>query len=297
MEIRLLLADLLRSLAKQKSRPDHSTYLSLTLADAYSIAEQSGFSLREVESVALAEEILPERYSRNQKSLSCADQLKLLQSHVAIIGLGGLGGTVVEILARLGVGFLTLVDGDVFDESNINRQLLSSPSRIGWKKADAALARVEEINPAVTVQAIAEFFNAANGETLLTNAQLAVDCLDNIPARFTLESACQKSGIPLVSAAIAGASGQAMVVFPTDPGLRLIYGPPGQAPPKGIETSLGTLPFTAVYMAAVQCAEITTILLGKPSELRQQLFLADICNHTTEVAALSAQSAQPVTSK
>ncbi|MFH0782947.1 MAG: HesA/MoeB/ThiF family protein [Pseudomonadota bacterium] len=287
MEDRQLI-DLLKSFVKQKSRPDQSTYASLTLAGASSIAEQSGRFLRDVECVALAEEILPERYSRNQKSLSCADQLKLLQSHVAIIGLGGLGGTVVEILARLGVGFLTLVDGDVFDESNINRQLLSSPSRIGEKKAEAASTRVQEINPAVNVRAVADFFNATNGESLLTGVQLAVDCLDNIPARFTLERACQKSSIPLVSAAIAGTSGQATVVFPTDPGLRLIYGASDRAPHRGIEASLGTLPFAAAYMAAVQCAEVTTILLGKPAELRQQLFLADICDHTTEITELSA---------
>ncbi len=280
------LTDLLHTFAKEKCRPDHSSYASLLLADAYAITEETGLSLRQVECAALSEEILPERYSRNQKSLSCADQLRLLQSHVAIIGLGGLGGAVTEILARLGVGGLTLVDGDVFDESNLNRQLLSSPARIGAKKSLVAGARVLEINPAVEARTIAEFFTAANGAALLTGVQLAVDCLDNIPARFMLEDACRKAGIPMVSAAIAGASGQATAIFPSDPGLKLIYGAPEKAPQKGLEASLGTLPFAALYMAAVECAEITTLLLGRPPELRNRLFLAEVDDHTSELVDL-----------
>ncbi len=283
------LTDRLHSLAKEKYRPDRSLYTSLLLADACVIAKETGLSLRQVECAALAAEILPERYSRNQKSLSCADQLKLLQSHVAIIGLGGLGGAVTEILARLGVGVLTLVDGDVFDESNLNRQLLSSPARIGEKKAIVAGARVLEINPAVEALAIAEFFTAERSESILTGVQLAVDCLDNIPARFMLEEACRKAAIPMVSAAIAGSSGQATAVFPSDPGLRLIYGSPEKAPLKGVEASLGTLPFAAVYMAAVECAEITTILLGRPPELRNRLFLAALSDHSSELLDLNTQ--------
>lgn len=277
------LADLLQTFAKIRLRPDKSSYLSLLLADAWAIGKQTGLSLRQVENAALTAGILPERYSRNQKSLSCADQLRLLQSHVAIIGLGGLGGTVTEILARLGVGGLTLVDGDVFDESNLNRQLLSSPTRLGETKASAAATRVRNINPAVEIRAMGEFFTAENGQTILTGAHLAIDCLDTIPARFLLEEACRKVGIPMVSAAIAGATGQATVVFPPDPGLQQIYGSPDKAPQKGIEASLGTLPFAAVYMAAVQCAEATTILLGRPPELRNRLFLAEVSDHTSEL--------------
>lgn len=285
----MLLSELIRSRAQQRARPDGSPYAGLSLADARTLAGQTGFSLAEVEGAALKDEVLPERYSRNQKSLSCSDQLKLLHSHVAIIGLGGLGGTVVEILARLGVGQLTVVDGDVFDESNLNRQLLSSPSRIGEKKALAARARIEEINPAVTVRAVEAFFTTDNGSEILTGINLAVDCLDTIPARFILEQECRRASIPMVSAAIAGASGQATAVFPDDPGLELLYGPPEKVRLKGIEASSGTLPFAAVYMAAVECAEITTILLGRQSGLRHRLLLAEISDHSSELVDLSGQ--------
>lgn len=280
------LTELLQAAGQLKLRPDGSSYTSLFFIDERAIAAQVGKPLREVECAALDLEIVPERYSRNRKYFSCEDQLRLLNSHVAVIGQGGLGGTVTEILARLGVGTLTLVDGDSFDESNLNRQILSSPSKLGQQKAVAAAERVAEINPAVTVREVAEFFTAANGPTILTGVHLAADCLDTIGDRFLLEDMCGKVGIPMVSAAIGGTSGQAIAVFPGDPGLRQIYGTPEKAPARGIEASLGTLPFGAIYMAAVECAEITTILLGKPPELRNRLMLAEISEHTAEVIHL-----------
>lgn len=277
----------LRAAGKAALRPDGSSYTALRLADEQAIAGQSGQSLREVECAALGLEIMPERYSRNGTSLSCRDQLRLLNAHVAVIGLGGLGGTVVEILARLGVGRLTLVDGDTFDESNLNRQILSSPAKLGEKKAVAAAGRVAEINPAVTVRQIGEFFTAGNAPTILAGVDLAADCLDSIGDRFLLEECCGRAGIPLVSAAIGGTSGQAMAIFPGDPGLRRIYGGPDKAGARGIEARLGTLPYAAIYMAAVECAEITTILLGRPPELRHRLMLAEIGEHTAEVIRLA----------
>jgi molybdopterin/thiamine biosynthesis adenylyltransferase len=281
--------DLLHAVAQIRTRPDQSSYTALFFADECTIAEQTGKSLFEVECAALALEILPERYSRNQKSFSCRDQLRLLNSHVAIIGLGGLGGTVTEILARLGIGRLTVVDGDCFDESNLNRQLLSSPAKLGHEKAMAAKARVLEINPAVTVKAVVEFFTAANSQAILSGTDVAADCLDTIAGRFVLEDGCRRAAIPMVSAAIGGTSGQAIAIFPGDPGLRQIYGSPDQASLRGIEASLGTLPFAAMYMAAVECAEITTILLGRPPELRNRLMLAEISDHTAEIVDLPGQ--------
>lgn len=285
MENKILL-DLLHASAQQRTRPDESLYMAILFRDTQEIAEQTGLPLATIECAALEAGIVPERYCRNQKSLSNADQLRLLRSHVAIIGLGGLGGTVTEILARIGIGRMTLVDGDSFDESNLNRQLLSSPANIGKSKAGVAKLRVEEINPAVEIRTVPQFFKADNGPAILHGAHLAIDCLDTITDRFILEEGCKTASIPLVSAAIGGSSGQATVIFPEDPGLKDIYGPPGKAPSKGFEASVGTLPFGAVYMAAVECAEATTILLGNPSELRKKLFLAEIGDHTTELFSL-----------
>jgi molybdopterin/thiamine biosynthesis adenylyltransferase len=207
------LITLLQAHARQSSRPDTSLYQALGFDKAWTIAEKTGLPLLKVECAALEIGIIPERYSRNQKSLTNADQLRLLRSHVAIIGLGGLGGTVTEILARIGVGRLTLVDGDYFEESNLNRQLLSSSAAIGKSKAAAAQVRVQQINPGVEVCMVPEFFKADNGQDILGDAQLAIDCLDNITDRFVLEEACRIASIPLISAAIGGSSGQATVIY------------------------------------------------------------------------------------
>lgn len=284
-----LLLDLLKSHSLLRSRPDKSSYTSIFLADENKIAARTGLGLREIECAALEAGILPERYSRNQKSFSNKDQLQLLRSHVAIIGLGGLGGSVTEILARLGIGQLTLVDGDSFDESNLNRQLLSKPAELGKSKAETAKKRVQEINPAIEVQAVPEFLSDKNSLAILNNANLAIDCLDTIADRFVLEKGCRQTNIPLVSAAIGGSSGQATTVYPLDPGLKQIYGSPLKAPRRGIEAAMGTLPFAAMYMAAVECAEAATILLGNPSELRKKLFLAEMGDHTTELFNLPDQ--------
>lgn len=282
------LTEMLEAAGELKLRPDGSSYISLILADEAAIAAKTGRTLREIECAALELAIVPERYSRNLKYYSCEDQLRLLNSHVAVIGLGGLGGTVVEILARLGIGMLTLVDGDSFDESNLNRQALSSPVRLGQPKALAAKERVAELNPAITIREFQEFFTAETDPAILEGVHLVADCLDSIGDRFLLEESCRGLGIPMVSAAVGGTSGQAIAVFPGDPGLRQIYGSPEKAPARGIEASLGTLPFSAVYMAAVECAELATILLGKPPELRNRLMLAEISEHTAEVISLPA---------
>ncbi len=285
-----LLYDLLLSYARQRRRPDDSPYRTILFDDACRIASTTGQTLRAIECAALEKGIVPERYSRNQNSLSNIDQLRLLRSHVAVIGLGGLGGTVTEILARIGIGRLTLVDGDRFDESNLNRQLLSCLANIGKPKAHTAELRVKEINPAVEVRAVADFFTTQNGQELLHGSQLAIDCLDTIADRFILEKACRNTRIPLISAAIGGSSGQATVIYPEDPGLKDIYGPSGDAPRKGMEATTGTLPFGAVYMAAVECAEATTMLLGRASELRNKLLVAEVADHSTELFSLSGQT-------
>ena len=278
---------LLLEKSREKQRPDGSSYPALSLGDTLAIASETGGTLGEVERAALAAGVVPERYSRNQTSLSTADQLRLLQGRVAIIGLGGLGGAVVEILARLGVGHLTLVDGDVFEESNLNRQLLSSPELLGTSKAEAARQRVAALNAAVTARVVAAFLTRENGREILNEVDLAIDCLDNIPSRLILENACNQAAIPLVSAAIAGWSGQATTIFPGDTGLKLLYGTADQPPRKGIEATLGTLPFTAMHLATVQCAEVAAILLGQPAPLRHNLLLADLSDYGGEVVSLS----------
>ncbi|MEJ2134074.1 MAG: ThiF family adenylyltransferase [Desulfofustis sp.] len=272
--------------ATEKERPDGSRYLSLSFAEQRRLAHSHGSDHKAVQLVALRQGIVPEVYARNQKRLSSEDQIKLLRSHVVVIGLGGLGGTVTEILARIGIGRLTLVDGDRFDDSNLNRQLLSSTEVLGKPKSAVAETRVQAVNPAVETRAVTSFLTAENAENLMNGATIAVDCLDSITGRFTLEAACRKMGIVMVSAAIGGTSGQLTVIYPEDQGLSRVYGPPEKAVQRGVEKTMGTLPFAAITMAAMECAEVVAMAAGEPSALRNRLLFTDLIDHTLEIVDL-----------
>ena len=277
----------LGSCSTQLTRPDGSSYLAL-LSDAEErLSNTLGLSRRQVQICALQRGVVPERYCRNNTTLSCAEQIRLLNSHVAVIGQGGLGGTVTEILSRIGVGRLTLVDGDVFEESNLNRQVLATSDTLGVHKAEAGKKRVKIVNPAVEVTPFTEYLVEKNSERILNGCDIAVDCLDSIDSRFTLVEGCRVKGIPMVTAAIGGCTGQASVVFPGDTTLQNIYGPPQGRPQKGAEKELGTLPHAAMLMAAIECSEIITILCSGSSNLRNKLLLASIQDHTYETVRFS----------
>lgn len=273
---------LLQEYVEEKHHPDDSQYTALDLTNALKVAAEAGVSLYEVEEIALSRNITPTRFSRNQRILTTSDQKQLHLAHIAIIGLGGLGGGVTELLARIGIGNFTLIDGDSFDESNLNRQLLATVANIGTPKATVAGERVSNINPAAHVTTHLQYLEPHNGYDLLAGAQLAIDCLDTISDRFTLEQLCKKRNIPLVSAAIAGKSGQATAIFPGDTGLENFYGKQKSAPKKGVETSIGTLSFTAAYMAAVECAEAVNIILKNDSPLRNNLLFTDLSDYSVE---------------
>lgn len=278
---------LLDQQAQKRLRPDGTQYRSLFHEGEKTLAQQTGQSLKDIQIAALENDIIPERYCRNQTTLNSREQVKLLQSHVVVIGQGGLGGAVAEILARIGIGALTLVDGDVFEESNLNRQLLSTMEQLGKNKAEAGRDRVKEINPAVDVTCVTSFLDDNNSCKIIAGSDLALDCLDSVQSRFVLEKGCRDCQIPMISAAIGGNAGQLMVIFPGDAGLRQIYGTPDAAKEKGAETRLGTPPYTAVFMAAIECAEAVSILCRAPSSLRNSILLANIEDRSLESVSFS----------
>lgn len=267
--------------------PDGQRYRQLRVDAAHRVADAVGVHIRDVEISALRSNIIPERYERNFQSFSTDDQCRLLESRAAVIGLGGLGGTVVEILARIGVGYLRLVDGDRFEGHNLNRQLLATMSEIGRLKAETAGRRAAAVNPSVVVETVASFLDSENAESLITDTHVVIDCLDSIGSRFDLESACKQCGVPLVSAAIAGASGHVTSIFPGDPGLRIVYGTPGENPNKGAEATLGTLPPAVTTAASLESSEAVKILLNQGPLLRNRLLIFDVMAGIFETVTLS----------
>jgi molybdopterin/thiamine biosynthesis adenylyltransferase len=227
-----------------------------------------------------------ERYDRNFNTISLEEQEILARSHVAVIGLGGLGGGVCEMLARTGVGSLTLVDGDVFDISNLNRQLLSRENNIGTPKSDAAKQRILAVNSSVRVNPMQAYADETNFYGMIEGVDLVVDCLDAIDTRFLLQETAQKASIPLVSGAIAGVCGQVTVIFPGDLGYELIYGKKGASNSQGIENQTGNISYCALLVASLQSSECIKVLLKRGDILRNKLLIADLWSNSFEVMDL-----------
>jgi len=246
----------------------------IPLAAVRELEQECGLSRRAGELAALEAGVLPRRYLRSYGTVGLAGQTKLLRSTVAVIGLGGLGGNVVEALARMGVGRIIAVDGDTFVDHNLNRQLLSEEAALTRSKAEAARARVAAINAAVEVVAHAVHLTPQNVEELLGGADVVVDALDRLPARLMLQDGAQRVGIPLVHGAIAGYVGQVMTILPGDAGLHALYGG-GELPAQGIEVELGCPAATPMMVAAWQVQEVMKILLGRGQLLRNRMMLMD----------------------
>ena len=165
----------------------------------------------------------PHRYDRNREALSAQECEALAGKRVAVVGCGGLGGSVIEALARIGVGYLRVIDGDVFEESNLNRQLLCTEETLGREKAHVAAERVATINSTVEVEPVVTLLEESNAAELLGGVDCVVDCLDSLEARFWAAHACQKLGTPIVYGAIAGWFGQVCTVYPGDPSFVTVY--------------------------------------------------------------------------
>ncbi len=281
--------NLAAELKRQAVQAETPAQLTISVAQTDRLAQQFNTSRRVIELTALENGIVPLRYLRNLNTYTADQQLRLLQSQVTIIGLGGLGGTVIEILARAGIGSMVLVDGDCFEEHNFNRQLLSTQCHLGVSKSQAAAQRVRSINSAVETRHYAMQMNAENAAELIGTSQVVVDCLDNISSRFILEAAARKSRIPLVSAAVAGVCGHVSTIFPQDPGLALIYGPPHELQhDKGVEIELGCLPQAVVTIAALECAEVFKILLEQNDHLlRNRMLMIDLSSNLFEILQLA----------
>lgn len=238
------------------------------------VALREGLSPAAVEIAALENGLVPSRYERNMGTLGTAGQAGLLASRAAVIGCGGLGGLVVELLARVGVGHLVLVDGDTFSDNNLNRQFLCTEADLERPKVFAAVERAGNVNGAVKVSPFRKFLDADNAADLLEGCAVAVDCLDNHPSRRVLFDACARLGIPVVHGAIAGFWGQVGTVLPGDRTLLDFWGE--NAPERGAETRTGTPPFTPALVAALEVAEAVKLLLGMEEILRHRLLWFDL---------------------
>lgn len=216
------------------------------------------------------------RHSRNIPALTETEQHILAGKTVAVIGCGGLGGHLTELLTRVGVGSIRCVDGDVFEESNLNRQLLAVMDSLGYSKAKAAAARVKAIDPAVQVTAHPVFLTRDNARELLTGCDAVLDALDSIEARRILSDACTGLGIPMVYGAISGWVAQAGVSMPGDGLIDALF-------PADVELrGKSVLSFTPALCAAIQASLCVKLLVGRPVQTGT-VFYFDLLNLEFEV--------------
>jgi molybdopterin/thiamine biosynthesis adenylyltransferase len=209
------------------------------------------------------------RYERNHPAISEAEQDVLAQKHVLVAGCGGLGGYIIEFLGRIGVGNITVVDGDVFSDSNLNRQLLASDETLGQPKPLCAQERMRPVNPNVTVRPVCAYITDENAESLVEGHDVVIDALDNGPSRVLLARAAQKLKIPLVSGAISGWRGRIFILMPGDSPVDFFWD--GE---KG--AIFGNLCFTASSIASVQAAETVKLLLGRSGLLHGRFLEIDL---------------------
>lgn len=227
-----------------------------------------------------------ERYSRNEQAISPEDNAALKTRSIAIVGLGGLGGYVAESFARLGVAHMTLIDRDVFEVTNLNRQLNSYPDNLGTSKVEAARERVHRVNPGITLTIRHAELGAENAVELLGGHDIVMDCLDSIPARLLLEAACEELAIPLIHGAVSGWYGQVSVVMPGDRTLSEIY----QNQPTGLANPWGNPIFIVTTVASLEVAEAVKVLLHQDHILTRKLLLVDLATPEFIVLDLPPQS-------
>jgi len=215
------------------------------------------------------------RYARNIPALTNAECEALRQKRILVVGCGGLGGHIIDQLARIGVGFLRVVDGDVFEASNLNRQLLSKVDLLGVSKAKAAADHIARVDPDVSVEAVESFLTEDNVVQLLTGCDIVLDALDNIPSRRILATACEKANVPYVYGAISGWVAQAAVSMPVDRLIDKLY-------PQKIELGdKSVLSFTPALCASMQTALCVKLLTGRAVETGE-IYYFDLLNQEFE---------------
>lgn len=243
-----------------------------------------GFSRWQAEGLPLADSALDadsmQRYARQLQlpQVGVAGQQRLASARIAILGAGGLGSPAALYLAAAGVGHLTLIDDDLVERSNLQRQVLHTDSRVGMAKTDSAHLTLTALNPHIHIQTERERLVAGNVDRLLAGHDLVIDGSDNFPTRYLLTAASQRLRLPLVYGAVERFGGQLSVfdprradspcyrcLFPEPPG-------PGDAPNCSEAGVLGVLPG---IVGLLQATEALKLILGLGESLVGRLLCFD----------------------
>ncbi|MEA3335203.1 MAG: molybdopterin-synthase adenylyltransferase MoeB [Chloroflexota bacterium] len=245
-----------------------------------------------------------QRYSRHVllPEVGQQGQLKLLDARVLLVGAGGLGSPAALYLAAAGVGTLGIIDFDVVDLSNLQRQILHGESWLGQPKVESAIARLNDLNPDVQVVPYQEPITSANALGIIKDYDIVLNGSDNFPTRYLVNDACHFLRKPLVDASIFMFEGQVTVYHPGSPEEGIEQGPcyrclypdpppPGEVPSCAEAGVLGVLPG---IVGSIQAVEAIKLILGKGESLIGRLLLFDAMDMSFHTLNVRRDSECPV---
>ncbi|HPA35109.1 MAG TPA: molybdopterin-synthase adenylyltransferase MoeB [Chitinophagales bacterium] len=249
------------------------------------------------EEIQLSKEELA-RYSRHIiiPEFNIEGQKKLKAAKVLVIGTGGLGSPMLLYLAAAGVGTIGIVDFDVVDDSNLQRQVLFDVKDVGRPKVEAARERILGLNPHINVIAYNEHLSSKNALEIFKDYDVVADGTDNFPTRYLVNDACVLTGIPNVYASIYRFDGQVSVFnYNNGPNYRDLYPeppPPGLVPSCAEGGVLGVLPG---IIGSLQANEVIKVITGIGETLSGRLFSFDALNFTTRIFKVAKDKNNPLT--
>ncbi len=221
-----------------------------------------------------------DRFSRQVmlEEIGYNGQLKLKNSKVCVVGTGGLGNPITSRLVAMGIGTLRIVDRDVIELSNLHRQTMFNEDDVGQVKVEVAAKKLQKLNPDCNLEALAISVNDYNALEVIEGCDVVIDALDSVNARYALNKACVKLGIPFVTGAAVGVSGQAFTVLPKQSACYYCMFPElneDTMPTCSIE---GVHPSILSIVGGIEVSEAVKIIIGKKPSLSEKILHIDLEN-------------------
>ena len=221
-----------------------------------------------------------DRFSRQVmlEEIGYNGQLKLKNAKICVVGTGGLGNPITTRLAAMGVGTLRIVDRDVIELSNLHRQTMFDEDDVGQVKVEVAAKKLQKLNPDCTIEALAVSVNDYTALEVVEGCDVVVDALDSVNARYALNKACVKFGIPFVTGAAVGVSGQIFTILPKTSACYYCMFPSldeDSMPTCSIE---GVHPSILSIVGGIEVSEAVKVVMGKKPSLSDKILHVDIEN-------------------
>ncbi|MBW2003174.1 MAG: HesA/MoeB/ThiF family protein [Deltaproteobacteria bacterium] len=220
-------------------------------------------------------------------------QRKIKRAKVLLVGVGGLGSPVAYYLAAAGVGRIGIADGDRVEMTNLNRQFLHTPERIGMLKVESAEQTIRTFNPETKVFVYPERLSSVDEAIrIIKGYDVIIDCCDNYPTRFTLNTACIQTRKPLIYGAVSGFEGQVMTIIPgKGPCYQCLY--PSSPPPSEVHNSSGVIGVSPGMVGCIQATEALKYILGVGALLVGRLLFVDLLEMTFSLLAVGRNKSCP----